>query len=254
MQARVPKIFRFTKVDAIEQEHSRENVHKMFDQISPTYDLTNRVMTLNLDKYWRRTMSSLLPNHDEMRVLDCATGTGDQLISLMENSTRIKEAVGIDLSGEMIAIGQKKLKQKAYAQSTSLQIASALELPFGDASFDCVTISFGIRNVTDVSKALREFYRVLKPGGRVLILEGTVPTNRALKWGHLFYMRHVMPRIGALISKNQDAYRYLNETIEQFPAGEQFCNLMREARFVDARAKRLSFGLVTIYVADKSLS
>jgi demethylmenaquinone methyltransferase/2-methoxy-6-polyprenyl-1,4-benzoquinol methylase len=232
-------------------ERSRENIFKMFDQISPTYDLTNRVMTFCLDKRWRRKVADLLPKHESLRVLDCATGTADQLIALMESGAKVKQGVGIDLSSEMLAIGNRKLLQKPYAKAVSLQVASALELPFEDASFDCVTIAFGIRNVTDVNKALREFHRVLKPGGRVLVLEGTVPPNRAMRSLNLFYLRYVMPRIGGIISKNENAYRYLNETIESFPAGEKFCGLLRDAGFERAQAKRLSFGLVSIYCGDR---
>jgi len=120
-------------------------------------------------------------------------------------------------------------------------VGSALELPFQENQFDCVSISFGIRNVMDVSCALREFHRVLKPGGRVLILEGTVPERAWLRGIHLFYLRHFLPRIGGLISKNKNAYRYLNETIETFPQGAAFCRLLEEARFT-AGASELADG------------
>lgn len=235
----------------MKKEHSRENIHKMFDQISPTYDLANRVMTFNLDQLWRKKIVKMLPNRKEMVLLDCATGTGDQLICLMENSKQIKRAIGIDLAAEMVAIGEKKVKDKPYADALSFQIASALELPFADNTFDCVTISFGIRNVTDVKKALSEFYRVLKPEGRVLILEGTVPKNKALQMIHLFYLRHFLPRIGALISKNNYAYRYLNETIETFPSGEDFCSIMRAVGFSDGKANLQTGGIATIYSGNK---
>lgn len=234
------------------KEHSRENIHQMFDQISPTYDLANRVMTFNLDQIWRKKMVNMLPEGDEQLVLDCATGTGDQLICLMENSKKVKQAIGIDLAADMVAIGEKKVKNKPYADALSFQIASALELPFEENTFDCVTISFGIRNVTDVKKALREFHRVLKPGGRVLILEGTVPKMKWLQKIHLFYLRHFLPRIGQMISKNNYAYRYLNETIETFPSGEAFCALMRESGFADGKANLQTGGVATIYSGNKS--
>jgi len=224
----------------------------MFDQISPTYDLANRVMTFNLDQIWRKKMVNMLPEGDEQLVLDCATGTGDQLICLMENSKKVKQAIGIDLAADMVAIGEKKVKNKPYADALSFQIASALELPFEENTFDCVTISFGIRNVTDVKKALREFHRVLKPGGRVLILEGTVPKMKWLQKIHLFYLRHFLPRIGQMISKNNYAYRYLNETIETFPSGEAFCALMRESGFADGKANLQTGGVATIYSGNKS--
>lgn len=225
----------------------KENIYRMFDQISPTYDLVNRVMTFNLDQTWRRKMARFLPDVEKMALLDCATGTADQLICLMEKTDRIERAIGIDLAEEMVSIGKKKVCDKPYADKVSFQIASALELPFEDGTFDCVTISFGIRNVTDVKGALTEFRRVLKPSGRLLILEGSLPKNRVLRRLHLFYLRHIMPRVGGFISKKPLAYRYLNETIETFPCGEAFCDLMREAGF-KAAAHPLMGGIATIYV------
>lgn len=233
------------------QEPSRNEIWKMFDQISTTYDRVNRVMTLGLDQYWRKQMRRFLPKGNHLKLLDCATGTGDQIIVLMEKSNRVSEAIGIDLAEAMVAIGVEKIGKKPYAAAVSMQVASALEIPFPDATFDCVTISFGIRNVTDVSLALREFFRVLKPGGRLLILEGTVPSNPLFKAFHLFYLRHFLPRIGGFISKKQSAYRYLNETIETFPRGKAFVQLMEAAGFRQACAHPLTAGVATIYQGDK---
>jgi demethylmenaquinone methyltransferase/2-methoxy-6-polyprenyl-1,4-benzoquinol methylase len=230
---------------------SRVGISKMFDNISRTYDLANRVMTFNLDQLRRKKMLTLLPERSELSVLDCATGTGDQIICMMEKSPRVSTVIGIDLAGEMIAIGKKKIEGKSYEKAVSFQIASALEIPFPDNSFDAVTISFGIRNVTDVEKALSEFLRVLKPNGKVLILEGTVPKNRVLKAFHLFYLRHFLPRIGGWISNNRDAYRYLNQTIETFPAGEAFCSLMTAAGFQKPEAHLQMGGVATIYTGEK---
>jgi demethylmenaquinone methyltransferase/2-methoxy-6-polyprenyl-1,4-benzoquinol methylase len=169
----------------------------------------------------------------------------------MENASHVKSIVGIDLAAEMVAIGEKKIAAKPYADSVTLKVASALEIPYPDNSFDCVTISFGIRNVTDVLGCLKEFLRVLKPGGRALILEGTIPRNALLRGIHVFYMRHVLPRIGGWISKKQDAYRYLNETIETFPHGEAFSRLMHTAGFAHTVIHPLMGGIVTIYQGDK---
>jgi len=233
------------------EEPSRKEIWKMFDQISPTYDCVNRVMTLGLDQYWRKKLCRFLPKGNGLKLLDCATGTGDQIIAVMEKSDQIAEVVGIDLAESMIVIGVEKMSQKPYSAAVSMQVASALEIPFADGTFDCVTISFGIRNVTDVGLALREFLRVLKPSGRLLILEGTVPANRVLKAIHLFYLRHILPRIGGMISKKQSAYRYLNETIETFPRGKAFVQLMEQAGFHSACAHPLTGGIATIYQGDK---
>jgi demethylmenaquinone methyltransferase/2-methoxy-6-polyprenyl-1,4-benzoquinol methylase len=230
---------------------SRHEVWKMFDQISPTYDCVNRVMTFGMDQLWRKQLCAFLPSHKEMQILDCATGTGDQIIALMEKKPSISSVVGIDLAAAMLEIAKQKIAKKAYADKVVFQIANALEIPFPDNHFECITISFGIRNVTDTMAVFKEFRRVLKPKGRVLILEGTIPTKKWLRSLYLFYLRHFLPRIGGTISKNIDAYRYLNKTIETFPQGERFCGLMRAAGFIDVRNNPLFLGITTIYQGDK---
>jgi len=184
-------------------------------------------------------------------VLDCATGTGDQILSLLAHSTKIVQAVGIDLSKEMLAIARKKIADKGLASIVEFHEADLLSLPFAEKSFDCTTISFGIRNVTDVACALKECLRVLKPGGRLLILEGTIPDSKWIKPFFLFYLRRILPLIGGLLSKNKGAYRYLNKTMETFPSGENFCSLLKEAGFIHAAAHRLTAGTITIYTGDK---
>lgn len=223
----------------------------MFDQISSTYDCVNRIMTFGLDQRWRKKMVQFLPEVNELKLLDCATGTGDQLIAIMDQCPKISSAVGIDLSQNMVAIAQEKIQKKQYAPLVKMQVASALNIPYPDQSFDCITISFGIRNVTDVLLALKEFLRVLKPGGRLLILEGTTPSNPLLKAGHLFYLRYLLPLLGGIISKKQSAYRYLNETIETFPSGDRFLKLMSTAGYHLSCAHKLSGGIVTVYQGDK---
>ena len=230
---------------------SRNEIWKMFDQISLTYDRVNRVMTLGLDRYWRKKLCSYLPKGQNLSLLDCATGTGDQIIALLQSSADIHSVIGLDLAEAMMEIGRKKIEKFSFKDKVSFQVGSALELPFPQNHFDCVSISFGIRNVTDVSLALRECHRVLKPRGRLLILEGTLPESRWLKSLHLFYLRHLLPRIGGILSKNKNAYRYLNETIETFPEGKAFCQLLEKAHFTAIRPNRLMGGITTIYQADK---
>ena len=196
-------------------------------------------------------MASFLPQGQEIHLLDCATGTADQIISLMQHSSCIAKAIGIDLSEEMVLIGQKKLQTYSFAKQTKLQIASALEIPFEENTFDCITMSFGIRNVTDVSSCLEELFRVLKPGGRVLILETSIPKSYLVKTLHLFYLRKVLPLIGGWISKQKKAYQYLNQTTETFPSSELFCNQIQKSGFCNVKCNPLTFGSVSIYVADK---
>ena len=239
--------------DLLQIEPSRTEIWKMFDAISKTYDKTNRLMTFGLDLYWRGKMTSLLPKGRGLCLLDCATGTADQIISLMKSTDRIDKAFGIDLSEEMLEIGRAKIKKKPFQSQVHLQNASALALPFSDETFDCVTLSFGIRNVTDVDLCLREIVRVLKPGGRALILETSLPKARLLKTFHLFYIRKILPLLGGWISKKKQAYTYLNKTAETFPSGKNFCNLMEQAGFESVQCNPMTFGVVSIYLADKPL-
>lgn len=233
------------------KEQIKTEIWKMFNHISPTYDRINRILSLGIDKYWRKKVARFLPKKEKIRLLDCATGTGDQLFSIMKRSKKISQAVGVDLASEMLRIGKKKLKEKPYAQGVSLKQASVTELPFVDESFDCVTISFGIRNVADAEKGLKEIFRVLSPGGRILVLEFSLPKHPKLKAAHLFYLRHMLPKIGGWISKNKEAYKYLNETIETFPYGDNFCDLLVGAGFKNVQAHPLTFGVVTLYQGDK---
>ena len=226
---------------------SRRDIWKMFDLISPTYDRVNRMITLGLDQRWRKKMCTFLPDRPSLDVLDCATGTGDQIIALMEQSPEIRAVVGLDLAEEMMAIGKKKIAPKSYADKVSFVTASAEQLPFQDNSFDCVTISFGIRNIENFERALSDFYRVLKAGGKALILEGTLPRNCLWKAFHLFYLRYLMPKIGGALSKQSGPYHYLNQTIETFPQGEAFCSRMKNAGFAEVKAHPLLGGIVTIY-------
>jgi demethylmenaquinone methyltransferase/2-methoxy-6-polyprenyl-1,4-benzoquinol methylase len=223
----------------------------MFDEISSTYDGINRAMTFGMDRYWRGYVAKHLPHTSTIRLLDCATGTADQILSLMNRSKHIFEAVGIDLAVEMLEIGRKKIAKTKHASKVILETASVLEIPFPDHSFNCVTISFGVRNLTDVSLGLKEMHRVLAAKGRILILECSLPNNRFLFKAHLFYLRKLLPLIGGTISKNKQAYVYLNETIETFPSGAAFCTLLEQAGFHNVRAHPLMGGAVTLYRGDK---
>lgn len=230
---------------------SRKEIWKMFDAISPTYDRVNRLMTAGLDKRWRREVASHLPSGKSLRLLDCATGTGDQLFALLDSSPHIEQAIGIDLAEAMLKCAKEKGEKKTYAKKISWQVASLTALPFEDESFDCVTISFGIRNVDNLPAALAECRRVLKSAGRLLILETSLPKNRLLKTLHLFYLRALLPKLGGWVSKNRKAYDYLNKTAETFPHGKSFCTILKQAGFHDVHDSPLTFGAVSIYRADK---
>lgn len=224
---------------------SRQDVWKMFDLISPSYDRINRILSLGMDRRWRKRLTQFLPERGNLKVIDLATGTGDQILALLNSGASIQSVKGIDLSNEMLHIAKKKLKDRAQ-----LIHADAEKLPFADKSFDVATFSFGIRNVTTPSSALKEIYRVLTPKGRCLILEFSLPP-KPIRGFFLFYLRHVLPRVGGFLSRKQAAYKYLNDTIEHFPSGKEFCLLMKEAGFTRLRAIPMSLGGVTLYIGDK---
>ena len=221
------------------QEMSKEGVSAMFDAIASTYDRVNRFMTFGQDMRWRRSMRRFVPSGS--RLLDLATGTGDQILALID---LVESAVGIDLADEMLEIGRKK----CAGLPVQLVCASALELPFEDASFDVCTMSFGIRNVTDVDRCLGEMQRVLKPGGKALILETGLSDVGFVRGGQLVYLRHVLPVLGRLMSGHGKAYRYLNATVETFPYGKAFIEKMQQCGFREIETKSFMMGNVRLYV------
>ena len=222
----------------------------MFDRIAPRYDLLNHLLSLNRDKSWRKRMGRLLPDGKNLSVLDLATGTGDQLLALYAAGS-VGFGVGLDMAAEMMAIGLKKIVTRGLADRLIMVRGDASAIPFADSSFDAVTITFGIRNLVDMRAGLTEMLRVLKPGGRALILEFSLPKNRFLRKMYLLYFRHLLPWLGAVISGDGEAYRYLNQTVETFPYGDEFCRLMQEAGFSSVAAHPLTLGIATIYGGDK---
>jgi len=231
------------------KEPSREQIWTMFDEISPTYDRVNRWMTFGLDQYWRKKALQYIPRHP-IKVLDCATGTGDQLFALAKHP-EIVQGVGIDLAKNMLALARLKAAKHASFPCSFVE-ASLLDIPFETHTFDVATLAFGIRNVTDVEKALREIQRVLIPKGRILILETSLPSHPILAKGHRIYLHHILPKIGALLSKKRDAYHYLHKTARTFPHGATFCKILSDAGFVNVSCHPLTFGAVSLYSADTS--
>lgn len=223
----------------------------LFDAIAPTYDKINRVLSLGIDAHWRKKIGLYLPRQKNMQLLDCATGTGDQIFALMRQSPNIKRAVGIDLSENMLKLGREKLKKSPYEKKVVLRHASALKIPYPAESFECATMSFGIRNVSDTVACLKEIHRVLKKKGTLLLLEFSLPKNKVMKKAHLFYLRKVLPRLGGMLSKNRPAYTYLNQTIEAYPYGDAFCSLLKEAGFQNIECHPWSLGIVSLYSARK---
>jgi demethylmenaquinone methyltransferase / 2-methoxy-6-polyprenyl-1,4-benzoquinol methylase len=225
----------------------KQNSWKIFDKISKKYDLINQILSFGCDKRWRKKLNLYLPPKNNLSLLDVATGSADQILALLK-SNQINKAIGIDLSKEMLFIAKKKLKKNS---NVSFELASAENIPYQDNSFDVVSCSFGIRNVFDVEKSLAEMHRVLKKDGHLLILEFSLPQNKIIKFFHLFYLRYVLPMIGGIISKNFKAYSYLNETIESFPYGLEFCKIIKKNNFQSVKAIPLNFGALTLYIGIK---
>ena len=224
---------------------------KMFDRIARRYDFLNRLLSFRQDVAWRKRMIRRLPEGDQLRLLDLATGTGDVLINIYKISKRIRFGVGLDMSSGMLAHGRRKVDELGLQDDLQLMRSNAMGMGVADDSFDVATISFGIRNVPDVPMALRDIHRVLKPGGRGMVLEFSIPGNPIFRTLYLFYFRHVLTRVGAIVSGDSQAYTYLNTTVESFPYGEAFAKLMTDAGFVNVEATPLTFGIATLYTGDK---
>jgi demethylmenaquinone methyltransferase/2-methoxy-6-polyprenyl-1,4-benzoquinol methylase len=186
-----------------------------------------------------------------LALLDIAAGTADVLISLMRDNHKIARGVGIDIAPEMLRLGEQKLRRSGLDSRTELMIASVTDMPFEDGSFDVITIAFGVRNFDNLRAALKEIRRVLKPEGRLFILEFSLPSNRLWRWMHLKYLRHLLPSFGRLISGDSFAYRHLNQSIEHFPYGDEFCAVLREAGFDAVACESMTLGVASIYGADR---
>jgi demethylmenaquinone methyltransferase/2-methoxy-6-polyprenyl-1,4-benzoquinol methylase len=224
---------------------------QMFNNISAKYDYVNRLLSWGLDVRWRRLLAQHLPAHTQS-VLDLATGTADLLLTIVKAHPQIQMARGIDLAEKMLEVGQKKIQAEQLSKIISLQIGDAQSIPVPDNSYDAVTSAFGIRNIPDTTRVLNEMLRMLKPRGKALILEFSLPPNPVIRFFHLNYLRFLVPLIGGIVSGNFPAYRYLNQTIETFPHGEAFCELMRHSGFETTERIPLFFGVATIYIGGKA--
>ena len=234
-----------TKID----ERKKES-YKIFDSIAPTYDSLNHILSFGIDILWRKKLTKKLPTNKELFVVDLATGTGDVALHLSKEKS-IHKIQGFDLSRNMIEIGRQKVNKKRVEHKVSLDIGDGMNIPLEDNSVDVITLSFGIRNFSNPQKGLEEIHRVLKPGGRALIMEFSIPKNYFIKQAYFFYFRKVLPWIGNKVSGHKDAYTYLNKTVESFPYGKKFLGLMNKAGLENLEANPLTFGISSLYVGDK---
>ena len=226
-----------------------EQVERMFDHIAPAYDRLNHLMSLGIDRSWRRTALKWLRPHRPALVLDVATGTGDFAIQACRMLPSAS-LTGVDLSEGMMQVGRRKVEQAGLAARIDFQREDCEALTFSDASFDAVTVAFGIRNFEHLDRGLREMCRVLRPGGHLVILELSTPDRPPMKQLYRIYSR-LIPLMGRLVSHDRSAYTYLPQSIRAFPQGEVMSESIRRAGFSDVRFRRLTFGVCTLYMATK---
>ncbi len=227
----------------------KEQVARMFNNIAGNYDFLNHFLSLNIDKIWRKKVIRIITAQQPNRILDVATGTGDLAIAaLRANPERVD---GIDISDGMLEVGKQKLMQQGLDNKIVLQNGDAEAIPFDDATFDAVTVAFGVRNFEDLDAGLKEMNRVLIPGGICVVLEFTMPRNFPFKQLYGFYFKNMLPFIGRLVSKDSSAYTYLPESVKAFPQNEQFLMRLEQAGFSDTSFKTLSMGIAAIYIAYK---
>ncbi|MCW5517657.1 bifunctional demethylmenaquinone methyltransferase/2-methoxy-6-polyprenyl-1,4-benzoquinol methylase UbiE [Muriicola sp. Z0-33] len=227
----------------------KEQVTKMFDAISDNYDGLNRVISFGIDVKWRKRVVSILKDKKPATILDIATGTGDLAINL--TATGAHKIVGLDISPGMLQVGKKKVIEKKLQNTVEMIVGDSENLQFPAQHFDAVTVAFGVRNFENLEKGLSEIYRVLKPGGTLVVLETSVPVKTPFKQGYHFYTKYILPVIGKLFSKDRSAYTYLSESAAVFPHGKDFNNILGKIGFIAMENKPQTFGVASIYVAIK---
>lgn len=228
----------------------KEQVAEMFNSIAFRYDFLNRFLTAGVDVQWRKKAIRQLKAVQPQLVLDVATGTGDVAI-MTHRILKTKKIIGIDISEGMLALGREKLTKLGLNEAIELQTGDSETIHFPDNHFDAITVAFGVRNFAHLDKGLAEMFRVLKPGGKLVVLEFSRPSQPLFRKLCDFYTNVVTPGVGGLFAKNKNAYQYLNDSVQAFPEGQNFLNIMHEAGFTQTYLKKLSFGICTIYCGSK---
>ena len=229
----------------------KEKVQQMFDNIAPTYDKLNHIMSLSVDKLWRRHALKEIVDGTPQRILDVACGTGDSTISIAKAAAEGTKVTGADISEGMMALVMEKARKAGVGNRIDLQVADGEALPYGEGTFDLVTCAFGIRNFEHKEKGLEEFRRVLRPGGRAVILELSVPQKKVLRWAYDLYFLHILPWVGGKVSGDKAAYKYLPASVHNFPAPKEFCRMMEEAGFRSVRFRTFTFGLCRMFTGER---
>jgi len=227
----------------------KEEVEQMFDNISVKYDFLNHFLSLGIDRIWRKKAVKELREVKPNKILDIATGTGDFAIANMK--LQPEEIVGIDISNGMLEVGRKKMRKKKLDHIITMKQADSENLPFEDDYFDGLTVGFGVRNFENLEKGLSEMLRVLRPGGKAVILEFSKPKKFPVKQSFTFYSKYIIPLLGKSISKDEKAYAYLPESVEAFPEGKEFENILVKLNYKKVNSSLVSGGIATIYTGIK---
>lgn len=229
--------------------NKKQQVEQMFDNIAPKYDFLNHFLSLGIDKLWRRKAIRILSRYKYDLLLDVATGTGD--FAIAASKLKPSKIVGFDLSEQMINVGKVKVQKLGLDNVIEFQKGDSEAMPFPDQQFDAITVAFGVRNFENLENGLREFVRVLKPGGVAVILEFSKPKYFPMKQLYLLYFFTILPLVGRMVSKDRSAYSYLPESVMAFPDDQKFLDILKKVGFDSYSQKRLTFGIATIYIAQK---
>lgn len=227
----------------------KEQVAQMFDNISENYDGLNRVISFGIDVKWRKKVIAIVGENNPKQLLDIATGTGD--LAIMMAALHPDKIIGLDISAGMLEVGKQKIAKANLSDKIEMMVGDSENMPFKDNTFDAITVSFGVRNFANLNKGLTEIKRVLKPKGKLVILETSVPTKFPFKQGYHFYTSAILPIIGKLFSKDKVAYSYLSKSANSFPFGAEFNNILLKNGFSTATDTPVTFGVASIYVAIK---
>jgi demethylmenaquinone methyltransferase/2-methoxy-6-polyprenyl-1,4-benzoquinol methylase len=232
------------------EKSKKDEVRDMFDNIAPTYDRLNHILSLSIDKVWRRRVVRIVRRLKPQRIVDLATGTGDLAIKMAQ---RIPKAhiMGVDLSENMLAVAAQKVRRLGLDDHIALYQGDAEALDIADGVIDVVTVAFGVRNFGDVEKGLREIWRSLRSGGHIVILEFSTPRNIFVRKMYEFYSNRIMKPIGGMVSKDKKAYDYLPDSIVEFSSPDEVMALMERVGFKECRRRSQSFGIAQIYIAQK---
>jgi len=230
----------------------KEQVEQMFDNIAHSYDFLNHFFSLGIDIRWRKKAIKLLQPLAPKKLLDVATGTADFALTIASSSLSVSQITGIDISNGMLEIGRKKVTEKKMDERISLLQADSENLPFEDNSFDAITVAFGVRNFENLNKGLAEMLRVLRPGGMAIILEFSKPSKFPMKQLFGLYFKGIMPTVGRLVSKDKRAYAYLPESVNAFPEGRDFVDILTKVGYNNIQLRSLTGGVATLYSGTKA--